>query len=159
MSLAEISRKPSVDCVMWLSVITVTQIYNKNKQTGKTRNINVQFEKKSMRKFKLEAKLMLRDEKFKSIIQNGKTPTQVGFYLVKTECLSSLLLLKQRKLNNKGECQQIKAYGNVVQEGARPPQSRVAELGSHSSGFRGKKEDPGASKGVVESSSSVTERC
>lgn len=60
---------------MWLSVITVMQIYNKNKQTGKTRNINIQFEeKKSMRKLKLEAKLMLRDEKFKSIIQNGKTP-------------------------------------------------------------------------------------
>lgn len=82
---------------MWLSVITVTQIYNKNKQTGKTRNINVQFEKKSMRKFKLEAKLMLRDEKFKSIIQNGKTPTQVGFYLVKTEMPKQPFASKAKK--------------------------------------------------------------
>lgn len=100
MSLAEISRKPSVDCVTWLSVITIMLIYNKNKQTGKARNTNVQFEeKKSMRKFKLEAKLMLRDETFKGIIQNGKTPTQVSFYLVKTEIPKQSFASKAKKAN------------------------------------------------------------
>lgn len=50
-----------------------------------------------MRKFKLEAKLMFRDEKFKSIIQNGKTPTQVSFYLVKTEMPKQSFASKAKK--------------------------------------------------------------
>lgn len=102
MSLAEISRKPSVDCVMWLSVITVIQIYNKNKQTGgKQETQNVQFEeKKSLRKFNVRGKTYaLRDEKFKGIIQNGKMPTQVSFCLVKTEMPKQSFASKAKKAN------------------------------------------------------------
>jgi hypothetical protein len=46
MTLAEISRQPNIDSVLWLLVVTLMQIYNEKEQAEHGKMQNVEFEEK-----------------------------------------------------------------------------------------------------------------
>ena len=68
MSLAEeIVRHPTIDCVVWLLVATLMQIYNEKEEAGQTEMQNGQFEERP------EAECIVQGDKSlkKSLILNG----------------------------------------------------------------------------------------
>lgn len=87
MVLGEISRQPSIDCVVWLLVVTIRQIYMKGKIQ------NVQFEEKGSNrkcngakssaqgyKKKFKENLMLNG--IERVVTSGQDSTQLSFQFV-----------------------------------------------------------------------------
>lgn len=58
----EILRQPSIDCVLWLLMVILTQTYKKKEQVGKKEIQCVQFEKKkNIRECHVGAKTFLKE--------------------------------------------------------------------------------------------------
>lgn len=66
LTLAEMSRQPSIDCVLWLLVVTVRQLYNEKEQAAQRERWNIPFEEnRSTRKCNGAESSAQADEDFK----------------------------------------------------------------------------------------------
>ena len=62
--LEEISRQPSIDCVLWLLVVSLTQIYHGKEQVGQRETQRGQLEEqKNTRKCNIGAKSCAQGDK------------------------------------------------------------------------------------------------